>query len=310
MDNSRVSLDLMRTFVRIVERGTLSAVARELGIGQSSVTRHLRELEEALGAPLLSRTTRRMALTEEGSRYYARCVQILQLVERADEEVRDKRGAASGTVRISCTAALGVLHISRMIFEFQDLYPEIDVDLSLTDERIDLVREGVDVALRLGPVAESSVKLRALGQSQRILVAAPAYLRARGVPASPDALTLHEGVRMINIAGSERLQLLDPKGVEHSIPFGGRLRIDHGLAAREALIAGRGIAPAHRWLVDDLLANGALQVVLPDYWIPAVPLSLLIVPDRSDIRRVRLLIDFLAQKVPTLPGIRRHAGVS
>jgi len=103
MDNSGISLDLMRTFVRIVERGTLSAVARDLGIGQSSVTRHLRELEEALGAPLLSRTTRRMALTEEGSRFYARSTQILQLVERAAEEVRDRRGTASGTVRISCT---------------------------------------------------------------------------------------------------------------------------------------------------------------------------------------------------------------
>ncbi len=307
MDNSGISLDLMRTFVRIVERGTLSAVARDLGIGQSSVTRHLRELEEALGAPLLSRTTRRMALTEEGSRFYARSTQILQLVERAAEEVRDRRGTASGTVRISCTAALGVLHISRIIFEFQDMYPGIDVELSLTDERIDLVREGADIALRLGPVAESSVKLRTLGQSERILVAAPAYLRARGIPTSPEALADHEGVRMINIAGSERLQLLDPDGIEHSIPFGGRLRIDHGLVAREALIAGRGFAPAHRWLVDDLLTNGTLEALLPDHHIRPVPLSLLIVPDRADIRRVRLLIDFLADKILTIPGIRRRA---
>jgi len=187
------------------------------------------------------------------------------------------------------------------------MYPGIDVELSLTDERIDLVREGADIALRLGPVAESSVKLRTLGQSERILVAAPAYLRAKGIPTSPEALADHEGVRMINIAGSERLQLLDPDGIEHSIPFGGRLRIDHGLVAREALIAGRGFAPAHRWLVDDLLTNGTLEVLLPDRHIRPVPLSLLIVPDRADIRRVRLLIDFLAEKILSIPGIRRRA---
>lgn len=146
----------MRTFVRVAERGSLSAVARELGVGQSTVTRHLRELEDAVGVPLLSRTTRRVTMTDEGSRYYADSVQILRLVEQAGDEARGTRGASAGTIRISCTAALGVLHVSRLIFAFQDRYPDIGVDLSLTDERIDLVREGVDIALRLGPLTDSS----------------------------------------------------------------------------------------------------------------------------------------------------------
>ena len=165
MDRSDVTLERMRTFVRVAERGSLSAVARELGVGQSTVTRHLRELEEAVGVPLLSRTTRRVTMTDEGSRYYADSVQILRLVEQAGDEARGTRGAPAGTIRISCTAALGVLHVSRLIFAFQDRYPDIGVDLSLTDERIDLVREGVDIALRLGPLTDSSMKLRALGQS-------------------------------------------------------------------------------------------------------------------------------------------------
>jgi len=303
MDKSDVTLERMRTFVRVAERGSLSAVARELGVGQSTVTRHVRELEEAVGVPLLSRTTRRVTLTDEGSRYYANSVRILRLVEQAGDEARGARGAPAGTIRISCTAAFGVLHVSRLIFAFQDRYPDIGVDLSLTDERVDLVREGVDIALRLGPLTDSSMKLRALGRSRRLLVAAPDYLAARGTPAIPRDLSGHEGIRMSNVAGSDTLVLLGPGGERHAVPFGGRLRVDHGLAAREALIAGRGIAPAHRWLVDDLLSEGRLRTVLPGYSLPSVPLSMLIVPERAGVARVRLLVDFLAEQIGGLPGI-------
>jgi DNA-binding transcriptional LysR family regulator len=295
----------MRTFVRVAERGNLSAVARELGVGQSTVTRQLRELEEAVGVPLLSRTTRRVAMTDEGSRYYANSVQILRLVEQAGDEARGTRGAPAGTIRISCTAAIGVLHVSRLIFAFQDRYPDIGVDLSLTDERVDLVREGVDIALRLGPLTDSSMKLRALGQSRRLLVAAPDYLAVRGRPSVPQDLSGHEGIRMSNIAGSDTLALLGPDGERHAVPFGGRFRVDHGLAAREALIAGRGIAPAHQWLVDDLVAAGRLEAILPEYSLAPVPLSMLIVPERAGIARVRLLVNFLAEQIGGIPGIEQ-----
>jgi len=305
MDKSDITLERMRSFVRVAERGSLSAVARELGLGQSTVTRHLRELEEAVGVPLLSRTTRRVTLTDEGSRYYADCVQILRLVEQAGDEARGTRGAPAGAIRISCSAAIGVLHISRLLFAFQDRYPDIGIDLSLTDERIDLVREGVDIALRLGPLTDSSMKLRPLGMSRRLLVAAPAYLAARGRPKAPRDLIGHEGIRMSNIAGSETLILEGPRGARHEVPFGGRFRIDHGLAAREALAAGRGIAPAHHWLIGDLLADGRLEATLPDYVPPAVPMSLLIVPERSGIARVRLLVEFLAAEILSVPGIVR-----
>src|SRR3954454_2471437 len=212
MDKSDVTLERMRSFVRVAERGSLSAVARELGLGQSTVTRHLRELEQAVGVPLLTRTTRSVTMTEEGRRYYADCVQILRLVELAGDEARSTRGAAAGAVRVSCTAAFGILHVSRLVFAFQDRYPDIAVDLSLTDERVDLVREGVDIALRLGPLTESSMKLKALGESRRLLVAAPAYLAARGRPKTPQDLERHEGIRMSNIAGSDTLMLHDRRG--------------------------------------------------------------------------------------------------
>ena len=303
MDRPDVTLERMRSFIRVAERGSLSAVARELRVGQSTITRHLRELEEAVGVPLLSRTTRRVTLTDEGRRYYADCVQILRLVEQAGDEARAARGAASGTIRISCTAGFGVLHVSRLLFAFQDRHPDIAVDLNLTDEYVDLVREGVDIALRLGPLTDSSMKLRPLGRSRRLMAAAPAYLAARGWPSVPQDLAGHEGIRMTNIAGSETLILEGPAGERHAVPFGGRFRVDHGLAAREALIAGRGIGPAHRWLVDDLLADGRVEAILPGWEPPPVPLSLLIVPERAGIARVRLLVDFLVERIAGVPGI-------
>lgn len=303
MDKSDITLERMRSFVRVAERGSLSAVARELGLGQSTVTRHLNELEDALGIALLSRTTRRVTLTEEGSRYYQNCLAILRLVEQASDEARSTRDAAAGTVRLSCTASFGVLHVTRLIFAFQDRHPGIDIDLSLSDERIDLVREGIDIAIRLAPLADSTMKLRSLGRSHRLFVAAPDYLAQHGNPTSPDDLARHEGIRMTNVAGSAMLALESRAGESYSVPFDGRLRVDHGLAVRQALLASRGIAPTHRWLVDDLLASGQLEPIMTGYALPSVPLSMLIVPERAAVARVRLLIDFLAAEIATIPGI-------
>jgi DNA-binding transcriptional LysR family regulator len=303
MDRSDITLERMRIFVRVAERANLSAVARELGIGQSTVTRQLRELEDALGVPLVSRTTRRLNLTAEGSAYYAQCIQILRLVEQANDDARTARDGTSGTVRLSCTAALGVLHIGRILFAFQERHPDVEVDFSLSDDRIDLVREGFDLSLRLGPLSDSSMKLRALGQSSRILAAAPGYLDRQGRPRSPGELAGHKGIRMSNIAGSDILALTDRHGHRHLVPFGGKLMVDHGLAAREAMLAQCGIAAAHRWLIDDLLQTGRVEQILPDYSVPSVALSMLIVPERTDTRRVRLLADFLAEQIRTIPGI-------
>lgn len=305
MDQSNITLERMRTFVRVAERGNLSAVAREMRIGQSSVTRHLHELEEALGVALLSRTTRRVTLTEEGSRYYANAIQILRLVEQAGDEARSAGEDAVGTVRISCTAALGVRHINRLIFAFQDRHPDIAVDLSLNDERIDLVREGIDIAIRLGPLSDSSLKLRSLGISRRVLVAAPDYLERHGRPATVSDLAALEGIRMSNIAGSDALMLEGPDGSTSVASITGRLRVDHGLAAREAYLAGRGFGPAHIWLVDDLLRDGRLQTVLPGHAPTAVPLNMLIVPERASIARVRLLVEFLVDEILKVPGLAK-----
>jgi DNA-binding transcriptional LysR family regulator len=310
MDDRDVSLDRMRTFVRVAQRGSLSAAARELGVGQSTVTRHINELEKALGVALLGRTTRRVTLTKEGSQYYANSLQILRLVEQATEEARDARRVPAGTVRVSCTAALGVMHVTRIIFAFQDEHPDIQIDLKLTDERIDLAREGVDVALRLGPVMDDAMKLVAIGASTRRLAGSGDYLRSRGRPLRPAELTKHNGIVMSNVAGSEHLLLSAPDGTRLMVPMSGTLRVDNGLAARAALAAGRGIAPAHLWLIQDMLDTGKLEILLDEYGLDTVPVNLLVVPERAEIARVRLLVDFLVDEIRKLPGITPHPSVS
>ena len=304
MDRSDVTLERMRSFVRVAERGNLSAVAREHGVGQSTVTRHVAELERALGVSLLNRTTRRVTLTEEGARYHAEARTILRLVDEATDEARRAGGDPVGRVRVSCTAALGVRHVARALFVFQDRHPGIDVDLGLSDVRIDLVREAVDVAVRLGPLADSSLQVKPVGQSRRILVASQGYLARHGCPENPDELSRHQAVRMGNVAGSDALVLRRAGEEARSVPFAGRLTLDHGLAAREALIEGRGIVAAHLWLVDDLLASGAVRQVLPDYALASVPLSILFVPARARIGRVRRVLGALAAFLHALPGIQ------
>jgi DNA-binding transcriptional LysR family regulator len=304
MDKSAVTLERMRTFVRVTERGSFSAVAREQRVGQSTVTRHLSELESALGVTLLSRTTRRVTLTAEGLRYREHASAILKLVAEAADDVREASDHLNGRIRISCTAALGVRHVTKALFAFQDRHPGIVIDLGLSDERIDLVRDAVDIAIRLGPLADSTMQRKAIGHSHRILAASRAYLEAHGRPQEPDDLLRHRAILMSNIVGSETLTLRRPDGGTATVSLDGPLLVDHGLAAREALMEGRGIASAHMWLIDDLLASGEVERVLPDYAPEPVPLSILIVPGRARIRRVRSLIDALASTLSTLPGIR------
>ena len=296
-------MERMRSFVRIAERGSLSAVAREFGVGQSTITRHLHELEEAVGTPLLSRTTRSVALTEEGRRYRESAVEILRLVDDATSDARGELEASAGIVRVSCSAFFGVMHFCRLIFAFQDEHPDIRVDLVLTDERLDLVRDGVDLAIQIGELADSQMKLRPLGNVHAILVASTAYLERHGRPLHPDDLASHEVIRKTNIAKSNQLCLTDRDNNTHVATFLGRFRADNGLASREALIAGRGIAPVPPWLIDDLLDSGQLELVLPQYKLPATPVNMLILPDRAGVARVRLLKDYLITNIGSIPGV-------
>lgn len=303
MDRSDVTLERMRSFVRVAERGSFSAVAREMGVGQATVSRHVAELEQALGTTLINRTTRQLSLTPEGGRYHEDARAVLRLVEEAGEGLYRASDALSGSVRVSCTAALGVRHVARALFAFQDRHPRVEIDLKLTDTRIDLVQEAADIAIRLGTLADSSMQRKHVGLSRRILVASRDYLERHGTPTSPDDLRHHRTIRMSNVADSGTLVLQGPDRSMATVPFGDRLLLDHGLAAREAIVQGRGIAPAHLWLIDDLLDIGAIVKVLPDHRLEPVPLSILAAPGRLRIQRVRLLVDSLTAFLRGLPGV-------
>ncbi len=296
-----VSLDLMRCFVRVAERASLTAVAREMGKGQSTISRQIHQLEAALDVTLLSRTTRQVSLTDEGRAYYRNCLDILRLVDRAAEEVRDAGRGAAGRIRISATVAFGTMHLTQILFAFQDMHNDVEIDLQLTDERVNLVEEGIDLAVRMGPLQDSSMKMRRLGWSERMLVARKGLFKA--LPREPDDLAGVDFVTMTRLADNDRLMLTGPTGLRHTIACSGRLRVDQGLAVREALQAGRGIGLTHRWLVGDLLEAGELVRILPDWSVASVPLSLLIAPGQADTHRMRLLIDFLAARCGHVPGI-------
>ena len=303
MDRSDVTLERMRSFVRVVERGSFSATAREAGFGQATITRHVAELERALGVTLLLRTTRRLQLTPEGLRYHEEARAILRMVDEATDSLRQASEDLAGPIRVSCTGALAIRHVAGALFAFQDRHPGVSIDLNVSDVSIDLVREATDLAIRLGPLADSSMQRKPIGPSRRTLVAARTYLDRYGRPQHPDELRAHRKIRMSNVTDSDRLALAEPDGGTVLIPVEAGLLVDHGLAAREAIRQGRGIAPAHLWLVDDLIASGEVERILPDYSLEPAPLSILIAPGRLRIRRIRQLVDDLAGFLKALPGI-------
>ena len=156
---------------------------------------------------------------------------------------------------------------------------------------------------KAGAQPDSELRLRPLGVAHQILVASPDYLTRRGTPEAPGDLSVHDVIRRTSVVKSGELTLIDEQGAAHVATFTPRLRVDHGLAAREALAAERGIAPVPRWLVDDLLRDGVLEVVLPGYGCAPLPLNLLVVPERAELTRVRLLRDFLAEEITRVPGV-------
>jgi len=295
---------LMQTFVRLVERGSFSGVARELGTAQATISRRVQELESLLGATLLKRTTRGLSATDVGAEYYERAKSILASLEEAHESVRASQSSAKGQVRLTCTSAFGILFVCRMLFAFQSVHPQIRIDLGLSDERVDLIRAGVDLAIRLGPLPDSSLLARKLGDLRRVLVAAPEYLAQYGVPRQPSDLAQHNSIRFAGLAGSEILALTDSTGRKETVRIAGNFQVDHALAIREAYLAGRGLGPAHYWLVADLVEAKRLQIVLPEYRLTPVPLHLLMVPGRNRLTRVRLLVEFLSREMTKVPGLQ------
>ncbi|BBQ51963.1 LysR family transcriptional regulator [Aeromonas jandaei] len=287
---NNVDLELMGLFATVVEQGSFTRAAELMGMPKSSVSQKISRLEAQLGVRLLQRTTRRLSLTPQGEVYVEHCQGLLTLARSANLAMARLRSAPAGRVRITAPEATGTLLLGRILAEFRALYPEVVLELTLSDEQLDLVGEGYDLALRAAPLKDSSLICRRIGQVPRHLVAAPAYLAAHGMPQQLSdlgryACLVHSALPLWPLQeGGWR-----PQGacISNSL-----------LALRELAINEGGIALLPHHVCEGDLASGRLQKVLPELAVPPNPFYL-IYPSREHLApALRTLMDFVAERLP------------
>lgn len=283
----------MAMFVRVVESGSFSAVARELDTTQPNVSKLIRALEARLGGRLLARSTRRLSLTDEGRRYYEDCRRILEAVDAAEHSFQTGRERVAGPLRVAAPVSFGRRRIAARLGDFLARHPQVAVELLLSDDNTDLVAEGIDVALRLGPLADSGLIARALGHAPRITVAAPGYLAHRGEPRTPAELLGHECL-VFTPTPTVNAWVYLHDGERIVVNVSGRLRTNSSEAIRELALAGLGIARAPRWLFADELASGRIVPILSGYAPEPVAIHAVSPANRRQSARVRAFIDYLA----------------
>jgi DNA-binding transcriptional LysR family regulator len=294
------TLRAMRLFTRSVELGSLSSAARELHTTQPTVSKLLAQLEHQLGARLLERSTTGLMPTEQGNRFYRDAKAVLEQFDAAVGSLQGMTGQASGFLRINAPVALGQYRINGIVQRFLADHPGIEVELILSDRYADLVEEGIDIAFRLGGVLPPDAVGRHLATVPRFLVASPAYLARRGMPADPADLAAHDVVRFAWTPGTTLDLFKGEKQVR--VKTAGRFRSNNALAIREALALGGGIGVCPEWLIDDLLDSGGLVRVLEGWSAGSQDLYLLCPSRRHQPLRTRMFLDFAAGKFTSLRG--------
>ncbi len=299
------TLRLLRVFVRAVELGSLSSAAREAGTTQPTVSKMLAQLEQRLGVRLFERSTRGLSSTEQGQRFYVDAKSILEQFDAAVASVQGTNAEASGCLRVNAPVALGQYRINAIVQQFLAAHPAIEIELILNDRFVDLVEDGVDVAFRLGGTLPADAVGRHLATVPRFLVAAPAYLRERGVPAAPADLSAHDVVRFAWTPGTT-IELRRHGEVLH-VPVRSRYRVNNALAIRDTLLLAGGIAVCPDWLVRDLLDRGELVPVLEAWTAPPQELHLLYPSRKYQPLRTKLFIEFAVRELASMPGFRQPA---
>lgn len=281
----------MEIFARVVTAGSMSAAGREMGLSPAVVSKRLRRLEDRLGTRLLQRTTRQIALTEAGQGYFERVVAILASVEEAEAFVSRRSALARGTLKVAAPTSFGRMHIAPHLGPFLENNPDLSVNLELSDEFVDIVGEGYDLAIRIAELSDSSLVARRLARNHRILCAAPQYLEKRGEPKSIDDLAGHV---CLAAANQDPWRLDGPDGPV-VIRATGRLATNSSEVVREALIAGAGIALRSTWDVGEELRDGRLKIILPAYRASKHVGIYAVYPSRRFLpAKVRVFIDYLA----------------
>lgn len=286
-------LDAMNLFVRVADLGSFAAVASQLGVARSVVTRQIAALEEHLGVKLIVRTTRRLTLTTAGTSYLQKCRTILDLVEAAEADVMEERLTPRGNLRLSLPLSFGLKRITPLLPAFQKTYAEISLALDLSDRHVNLIDEGIDLSIRIVARLEPGDVARKLGESRRLAVASPDYLARHGHPRHPAELSAHSCLGYSAKANNRPLSfLIDGQPANIHVPF--RLQANNGDALAEAAAQGLGITIQPDFIVADYLARGALEPVLAGFEPPPLGIYAMLPSNRYLPHRVRVLIDFLA----------------
>jgi len=289
-------LAAMATFVRVVDAGSLSAAARSLPSSLTSVSRQISALEQHFGMPLLRRTTRQLALTDDGRILYERAKSILGEFREMQATLSRDRDAPSGRLRISAPTLLGRLLIAPLLAEFLQRYPQLTVDLLLVDRAVDMVEEDIHLALRIGHLPDSQLVTRKLADLRMIVCASPAYLARRGVPQLPADLSGHDCLVFSDAPGIAEWRFDGSAKGQRKIRISARLWMNSLDALIAAAKQGAGIVRVPSWQVEADIASGALQRLLRDHEPPPAPLHLLLGPSRLSQPKCRVFVDYLVEQ--------------
>lgn len=291
-------LDL-EIFARVVAAGSMSAAAREMSLSPAVVSKRLRRLEDRLGTRLLQRTTRQIALTEAGKGFYERVVAILASVEEAESFVTRRSALASGVLKISAPTSFGRMHIAPHLASFMADHPELTLQLVLSDDLVDLVGEGFDVAIRIAELNNSTLVARKLAPIHRVLCASPDYIKAHGMPESLDDLQQHT---LLATQGQDVWKLEDTSGEISVLKPNSAILTNSNEVIREGVMAGIGVGLRSTWDVGPELSSGALQVVLPRYRASRRVGLYSVYPTRRFLpAKVRVFIDYMASLYGSSP---------
>jgi DNA-binding transcriptional LysR family regulator len=285
----------MQVFTTVVDKGSFIGAADPLGMSKAAISRYVSGLEDRLGVRLLHRTTRRLSLTDEGRQFYHQAREVLTMMDAAEESVSSSAPEPSGILRINAPVSFGVIHLAPVWAEFMQLYPKIELDISLNDRIVDLVEEGFDAAVRIARLENSSLVGRRLASTRMRLCAAPSYLDTHEPITALADLTEHGVIAYTNFASGNEWQFNGPRGQE-SVLTRSILRCNNGDTCRSIALAGGGVSLQPSFMVADDLRRGALVEILPEYH--SVELGIYAVyPTRKHLApKVRMLINFLVER--------------
>ncbi|WP_064117382.1 LysR family transcriptional regulator [Pseudomonas fluorescens] len=284
-------LAAMETFVCVVETGSFSAAARRLNIGQPAVSKTIAHLEKRLAVSLLLRSTRGLTPTEAGLAFFERAKRALEEADEADNAARGIASGLSGNLRISAAVTFGRLHIVPQLGPFLDQHPQLNIDLMLDDRNINLVEEGIDVALRMGALTDSGLTARKIAACRRVVLGTPAYFARHGEPSCPAELSKHQAV-VYNLGGGTTWEFA--KGTEkQSVIISGRLRVSAAEGVREAVLADQGLTLASEWMFAPELASGAVKTVMHDWTLPDLDLWAVFPTGRMASAKARAFVEYV-----------------